>query len=97
MVGRLPESFLSDQFLQNMVDALSTIASDIPPPPPPFNDPDHIIQPDHVDEAPQKVCVTNFTSSFLVDVKSEIFYYQGRKRVVPSSKPTTLAKPSKKQ
>lgn len=88
-------SFPSDQFLQDMVDALSTIVSDIPPPPPPVNAPDHIIQTDHVDEAPIKVYVTYFISYFLVDVKTESFCYQGRKRVVPSSEPA-LAKPSKK-
>lgn len=37
-------AFPSDQFLQNMVDALSTLAGDIPPPPPSVNAPDPKIQ-----------------------------------------------------
>lgn len=63
-------AFPSDQFLQNMVDALSTLVGDIQPPPPSVNAPDHIIQIDQVGEAPKKVCVTNFIFSFPVDAKN---------------------------
>lgn len=62
-------SFPSDQFLQNMVDALSTLAGDISPPPLSVNDPDQIIQTSQVDEAPQKVYVIDFVSSFPGDVQ----------------------------
>lgn len=89
-------AFPSDQFLQNMIDYVSLITDNIPPLSPPVNAADHIIQTHNADEAPRKVYVTNFISSFPMDVKIESFRYQGRKRVVPSSKPA-LAKPSKKQ
>lgn len=48
-------SFASDQFLQNMVDALSTLADDIQPPSPSVIAPDPKIQKHAVDEAPKKV------------------------------------------
>lgn len=66
------QAFSNDQFLQNMVDALSTIADDIPPLSPHVNAPDHIIQTEDVDEAPRKVYVTTFIPSFLVDAKLEV-------------------------
>lgn len=55
-----------------MMDALSTIVSDVPPPPPPVNASDHIIQTDNVDEAPRKVYVTTFIPSFHVDAKLKV-------------------------
>lgn len=48
-------SFASDQFLRNMVDALSTLAGDIHPPPPFFIAPGPKIQKLAVDKAPKKV------------------------------------------
>lgn len=50
-------AFPNDQFLQNMVDALSTLVGDIQPLPPSVNAPDPKIQKPHVDEALKKVLV----------------------------------------
>lgn len=55
--------------LSPLVDALSTLIGDIPPPPPSVNAPDPIIQTSQVDEAPKKVYVTDFVSSFPRDVQ----------------------------
>lgn len=51
------QSFSSDLFLYNMIDAFSTFVDDIPPLPPSINALDIIIQTDNVDEAPKKVKV----------------------------------------
>lgn len=50
-------AFPNDQFLKNMVDALSTLAGDTQPPPPSINAPEPKIQKPHVDEAHKKVHV----------------------------------------
>lgn len=50
-------AFPNDQFLQNMVGALSTLAGDIHPPPPSVNALDLKLQKPHVNEPPKKVPV----------------------------------------
>ena len=52
------QAFSSDIFLQNMIDAFSTLVGDIPPPPQCNDAPDTIIQTNSADEAPKKVTTT---------------------------------------
>lgn len=77
------QAFPSDQFLQNMVDALFTLTGDIPPPPPSVNTPDPKIQNPKVDEAPKKVHVTDLVSSFHGVVPHQRFFLLGSKKGRP--------------